>query len=126
MTYDTARDTDVLFGGRNTVVVADTRTWDGTTWRVPFVARLHLAPASGPPGTIVQVTSVGFAAVEKVTITFIDSVGGSTVLGAFPTDPTGSLQAQVTVPLNSTVGAQKITAVGKVSNQRAKATFTVT
>jgi len=61
-----------------------------------------------------------------VTITFVDSVAGKTVLGTFATDAAGSLDAQVTVPMDSTPGAQKITAVGAVSHQKAKAKFTVT
>ena len=68
----------------------------------------------------------GFAAFELVTITFIDSVNGTTVLGKFPTDASGRLTAQVKIPANATVGAEKITAAGAVSHQKAKATFTVT
>jgi hypothetical protein len=128
LTYDAAAAEVLLFGGRSVDVgtLGDTWTWDGTIWRVPFIAHLHLSPKSGPPGTVVQVTGTGFAAVEKVTITFIDSGAGKSVLGTFATDATGHLTAQVTIPLNSTAGAQKITGVGKVSDQRAKATFTVT
>src|SRR5207247_2076587 len=58
MAYDAARGESVLLAGYNGSVgfLGDTWTWDGTTWRVPFVARLHLSPASGPPGTVVQAT----------------------------------------------------------------------
>ena len=128
MTYDAARGEVVVFGGENLdrSYFADTWTWDGTTWRVPFVAHLHLSPDSGPPGTVVQVTGTGFAAFESVTLTFVDPVAGKSGLGTFATDATGAFAAQVTVPSNSSVGARKITAVGAVSGQKTKATFTVT
>jgi hypothetical protein len=127
LAYDAAKAKAVLFGGvSRDGFVADTWTWDGTHWRVPLVAHLHLSPKSGPPGTVVQVTGDGFAAVEKVTITFVDSVAGKTVLGKFNTDPSGNLAAQVTIPANATVGTQKVRGAGKVSHQKAKAKFTVT
>jgi hypothetical protein len=73
------------------------------------------------------VKATGFAALEQVTITFVDSVTGKTVLGTFTTNPTGILKsAQITIPANATVGAQKITVAGVVSHQKAKAPFTVT
>jgi hypothetical protein len=69
----------------------------------------------------------GFGAFEQVTITFIDSVKGKTVLGTFTTDAKGHLSnTQVTIPANSTVGPQTITAAGAGSHQKAKAKFTVT
>jgi hypothetical protein len=125
--YDAAREQVVLVGGSS-----GTWVWDGTTWRVPFKARLHLSPRSGPPGTAVHVKGTGFAGAEQVSLTFVDSVGGETVLGTFATDGSGNLDAQVTIPRNSaarvriSVGDQKIVAVGAVSQQKAKAKFTVT
>jgi hypothetical protein len=93
---------------------------------VPFAARLSLDPSSGPPGTTVHVTATGFAAFEQATLTFIDSTNGKTVLGTFRTSANGTLTHNVTVPLDSTLGAQKVTAVGAVSHQKAEAKFTVT
>jgi hypothetical protein len=74
----------------------------------------------------VNVAGTGFAAFEQVTVTFIDSVKGQTVLGTLTTGPSGYLYGWVTTPDNATVGAQTITAAGAVSHQKAKAKFTVT
>jgi hypothetical protein len=136
MTYDATRGNVVLFGGwdlNNSNVFGDTWTWNGTTWRIPFKAHLDLTPGSGPPGTVVQWTGTGFAAFEQVTITFIDSVNGETVLATAETDALGDFTSQrptaaraIWIPLNATPGMQKVTAVGAVSHQKAKATFTVT
>jgi hypothetical protein len=127
MAYDASTQKMVLFGGGDaTGPLGDTWMWDGKNWAVPFVAHLHLSPNSGPPGTVVQVNGTGFAAFEKVTLTFIDSVNGKTDLGTFTTDGSGKLAAQVTVPANATTGAQKVSAVGAASDQKASAKFTVT
>jgi hypothetical protein len=126
-TYDPGRHEIVLFGGENSQGdLGDTWTWDGSHWRIPFVAYSDCSPSSGPPGTVVRVNGAGFAAFEQVTITFVDSVTGKTGLGSFMTHATGTVKARVTVPLDSTVGAQKITVEGAMSHQQAKATFTVT
>jgi hypothetical protein len=117
----------VLFGGSDANgLLGDTWTWDGAAWRIPFVARLHLTPDSGPQGTDVNVRASGFGAFEQVTITFVDSANGKTICGSFPADALGRLAAQLRIPANSTVGRQKITVTGAVSDQKAKATFTVT
>jgi hypothetical protein len=126
----------VMFGGGSDglyrVGYADTWAWDGMDWRIPLKAHLHMSVGSGPPGTVVHVTGTGFAALEEVTITFIDSVAGKSVLGTVPTDQSGVVDAQVMVPRNSaakihsTEGEQRITAVGAWSDQKAKAKFTVT
>jgi hypothetical protein len=127
VTYDAARTEVVLFGGYSFLgTVGDTWAWAGTNWRVPFVAELHLSPNSGPPLTYVQVMGTGFAGIEKVTLTFIDSGAGRIGLGTFTSDGTGTLIAQIQVPGRATVGMQRIKAVGDVSRQKAKATFTVT
>jgi hypothetical protein len=128
LAYDAARNVLVAFGGEDLArtYFGDTWTWDGGDWRVPFVAHLHLSPASGPPGSMVTTTGNGFAAFEDVTITFIDSVNGKTNLGTFTTDSAGGFDAAVTIPANATQGVQKLSAVGAVSRQKAKATFTVT
>ena len=129
ITYDADRGEVVTFGGVGSdehTYLGDTWNWDGTSWDIPFVAHLHLAPRSGPPKTVVQVSGYGFAAFEQVTITFIDSAKGKTVLGAFETDGMGALTAQVTIPPEATAGAQKIMAVGAISLQTAQRKFTVT
>jgi hypothetical protein len=128
LAYDAARGDAVLFGGNSDDGgrLGDTWTWDGTHWRVPFVAHLHLSPRSGSPGTSVRVKGTGFAAGEQVTLTFIDSVAGKTILGRFTTEATGSLNARVTIPISATMGTQRITGAGAVSLNRARTTFTVT
>jgi hypothetical protein len=127
MSYDAASSEALLFGGSGVGgVLGDTWTWDGTTWRIPFVAHLHLDPQSGPPRTGVKVKATGFAAVEQVTITFIDSVNGKTILGTFAADARGVMRTRVKIPRNATTGTQRIIAAGSVSRQKAKTTFTVT
>jgi hypothetical protein len=122
-----ARGQVTLFGGTNgRDLEGDTWTWDGTTWSIPFRAELLMSPDSGPPGTAVQVTGDGFAAFDRVTVFFIDSGTGRTSLGTFTADATGHLSAQVSIPLNATVGPQTMVLVGGISGQRAKALFTVT
>jgi len=131
MAYDAARAEGILFGGGTSIRglgfdLGDTWTWDGTDWRIPFVAHLHLSPRSGPPGTVVQVTGTGFAAYERVTIRFIDSVNGKIVVRVRKSDASGRLEAKFAVPLDATAGVQTITAIGTASHQKAKAMFTVT
>jgi hypothetical protein len=117
----------VLFGGfGNSGVLGDTWTWDATTWSIPFTAQLSLSPTSGPPGTSVDVTCAGFAAKEEVTLVFVDSVKGKTVLGTLTTNAAGGLRVQVTIPPDATAGMQAIVGSGAVSGQRAKARFRVT
>jgi hypothetical protein len=82
--------------------------------------------ASGPPGTVVQVKGTGFAAFERLTIRFVDSLTGKTGLQKLKTDATGAFNTQVTVPTDGTAGLQRITASGWRSGQHAKAKFTVT
>jgi hypothetical protein len=62
----------------------------------------------------VNVTAKGFAALEQVTITFIDPVVGKTDLGTFESNARGNLDVEVTIPDSATVGAQKIKAAGLV------------
>jgi hypothetical protein len=128
MAYDPARSEVVVFGGSGELgnTLGDTWAWDGTTWRVATVAHLDPSPHSGGPGTLVEVKGKGFAAYEQVTITFVDSTLGNTVLGTFATDASGALREQVAIPGNATVGPQRIKAVGARSHQKAKARFTVT
>jgi hypothetical protein len=127
MAYDAARRQVVLFGGAvsDGQVFGDTWVWNGTSWRIPFIAQTSLAPDSGSAGTTVQVSGSGYAGLEYVRISFVDSTLGKTSLGEFKTDASGNLIANVTVPARATVGAQTILAVG-LSRQAARTTFTVT
>ena len=85
-----------------------------------------LTPNSGPPGAQVLVTGSGFGALEKIKLSFIDSVNGTTSLGKTTTDPNGAFSTIVTVPANATHGRQKIKAKGTISNLGKVATFQVT
>jgi hypothetical protein len=118
----------VLFGGftYDSGEFADTWTWDGSTWRIPFTAHLHSHPDSGPPGMDVRVIGTGFAGHESVTVSFVDSMSGKTLLGTFATSGNGTLKADVMIPPAASLGPQKITAVGALSAQKGRTTFTVT
>jgi hypothetical protein len=129
MTYDAARAEPILFGGGGGVgqpYLGDTWTWDGNRWRIPLAAHSKLNPESGPPRTTTRVIGTGFAGYEEVMVIFVDSVKGKSVLGTFATHGSGTLKTEVTIPADATAGPQKITAVGTVSHQKARAIFTVT
>jgi hypothetical protein len=67
------------------------------------------------------------AALERLTITFVDSVArGRSSSETFTTSTIGTWKARVTIPADATAGAHKVTAVGSVSLQKATATFTAT
>ena len=127
--YDAARGQVVVFGGLILpayLPYADTWTWDGTDWHVPFAAHLHLNPASGPPNSVVKVRARGFAGREYVVVKFVYASGSKAFLGSFVTRADGRMFATVSIPSDATIGAQTITALGKTSDQKAAATFTVT
>jgi hypothetical protein len=126
--FDATRGEEVLFGGssRTQALLGDTWTWNGTNWRIPFKARVKLSPNSGPPGTTVQVKGERFAALEDVTLTFIDSITGHTKLTHVITDGSGAFATQVTIPESATLGEQKVRAWGHDDGQARKRTFTVT
>lgn len=69
----------------------------------------------------------GFGGYERITVTFVDSGAGKTLLGNFNADAKGHLaNTQVAIPLGATVGQQTIVIVGTWSHQKGKAKFTVT
>jgi len=74
----------------------------------------------------VQVQGSGFAATEKVVLTFVDTTAGATKLATVKTDGTGSFMTQVTIPVTATAGKQYVKAKAKASGQSAKGAFTVT
>jgi hypothetical protein len=115
----------VLFGGccNN---FADTWTWEGTDWTQRALASITLTPRSGPPGTVMQVLGSGFAAGEKVKLSFVDSTQGNTFLKNVQTDATGAFITSVTIPLDATPGRQHVKAQGLRSGAMAKRSFTVT
>jgi len=90
------------------------------------VPRLSLNPPSGPPSTQVQVSGSGFGAFEKVRLSFVDSLNGTTALGTTITNAAGNFAKQVTIPANATSGSQTIEAKGTISRVTATQVFTVT
>jgi hypothetical protein len=127
MADDAATGDAVLFGGSTfTSFLGDTWTWDGTAWARGIATRLRLSPRSGPPSTSVTVTGSGFDPYEHVTVTFVDSVNGETLLRTFATGGSGYFRGKVTIPFDATLGKQEIVAAGTVSGVTAQAKFTVT
>ncbi len=111
---------------------------DGTPWFTESIGNkvgritdkaepaLTLQPPSGPPGIVVQVGGSGFGSFERVKLSFVDSVNGTTVLGKAMADSSGHLKRTVTVPGNATPGAESVRAKGLISGIKTEATFTVT
>jgi hypothetical protein len=128
MAYDAARDRVVLFGGTigGSVYVGDTWTWDGTDWMQRPAGGVSLTPQSSPPGTVVQVQGWGFEAGERVRLAFVDSALGRTLLTRVRADAAGGFTAQITIPLDATLGRQRVKAKGLTSGEIAKGKFTVT
>jgi len=125
MAYDSARQRLVLFGGITPDFLADTWTWDGSTWSIHLAGSISLHHRSGPPGATVQVQGWGFMPGEKVRIFFADSSVGRVRLGTVTADASGGFATSVTIPGNATPGRQHVKARGLISGQIAKAGFTV-
>jgi hypothetical protein len=127
MAYGAARTELVLFGGLDsTRYLGDTWTWDGTDWSQHPAGAISLRPRSGPSGALVQVQGWGFAANEKVRLSFVDSNHGRTFLERLKSDRTGAFNVQVTIPATATPGIQRVKAKGLTSGEIAKRRFTVT
>ena len=127
MTSDAGASEVVLFSGYGDGgYLGDTWTWDGSAWARTVATQLKVSPRSGPPQTAVTTTGSGFNPYEDVTITFIDSVNGETVLRTFVADGAGHFKRKVSIPFSATAGVQKMVATGTTSLQKAKAKFTVT
>jgi hypothetical protein len=127
MAYDEAREQVVLFGGFGGGALGDTWVWNGTDWTQRLggsLARLLLP--SGPPGAFVLVTGWGYAANERIRLTFIGPHQGRVLLANVTADASGAFQTRVTVPSDATVGKHRVKARGLTSEQVAKRLFTVT
>src|SRR4029077_14849983 len=111
----------LLFGG----CCGDTWTWDGSAWTQHPAVSTKLGTRKAPPGTSILLSGWGFLVGEKVKISFIDSVHGSTVLTKVTIGPTGSFGVFVAIPEDATVGGQLIKAKGVTSGAAAIRTFTV-
>ena len=84
---------------------------------------IALSPASGPPGSAVQVSGAGFGASEKVTISF----DGTKLRAPVTTDSSGRLlPVSVKVPPAVIAGSHTISALGGTTGLLAQAVFTVT
>jgi hypothetical protein len=122
LAYDAGHSQVLLFGG----CCGDTWTWDGSAWTQHPAASTKLGTRKAPAGTTISLSGWGFLVGEKVKITFIDSVNGTTVLTKVVTGATGEFFAFVTIPANATAGGQKIKAKGLTSGATAIRIFTVT
>lgn len=99
----------------------------GMVTDAPSPSITKLSPSSGPPLTSVKVSSSGFGAEEVVTISFVDSVNGTTQLATVRTNLAGSFaRRRVTIPGDATTGSQRIQVAGGASFLTASKTFTVT
>jgi len=108
---------------RSTAGSAETTT---TTLVTPANASCALSPATGPAGARITLSCRGFAASERVEVTF-----GATVLATAKATGSGQVAARFTVPsgfAGSTIPGRKDTfqAKGRQSGKVASATFTVT
>jgi hypothetical protein len=72
------------------------------------------------------VAGSGFGAFEKVKISYVDSVNGTTVLATVTTNVAGKFTKQVTIPSNATTGSQDIQVKGLTSKIKATVVFSVT
>ena len=88
-------------------------------------ATFLVSPERGRPGKNIKLTGYDYGAAESVTITFIDSTTGRTVLGTFPTDAGGGFVGVVRIPKDATHGRQKVLAKGTTSRIRDAAWFEV-
>ena len=81
-----------------------------------------VSPATGPPGSTVQVSGTGFGASEGVDVYF-----DATDLTLAQTGATGSFgPVSITVPAEAVSGSHTVSAQGRQSGAFAQATFTVT
>lgn len=126
MAYDATVRVDVLFGGNDEGYLADTWTWNGTDWSLGIAESIRLHPRSGPPGAVVMIRGWGFAAGERVRLTFVDSTQGRIFLQEVSTYQTGEFATQITIPLAANPGRQRVKARGLTSGEIAKRGFTVT
>ncbi len=128
MDYDVDNHQVVLFGGNDLFEgsdLGDTWTWNGPDWRIPIRPSVRLKPSSGAAGSQVTVRGSNFGAFEAVTISFIDSKNGRTVLATVQAGNTGALKAMVSIPDNATPGPQVIKARSRQSGQVSERTFIV-
>jgi outer membrane protein assembly factor BamB len=106
--------------GPITVQIGTTGVSSSTMFTV--VPGLVLSPATGPPGSAVNVSGAGFGHSEKVSVSF-----DGTVLATATTLGTGSFgPTPVTVPAAATAGSHTISALGNATGLLAQASFTVT
>ena len=87
---------------------------------------MSLSPTSGPAGSSVLVTGIGFAVGGTVRLQFVDSATARTLVAKnVLVDSSGAFSVTVTVPASAAFGAGKLNANEKASLQRTKAPFTV-
>jgi hypothetical protein len=72
------------------------------------------------------VSGSGFAAGELVSLMFVDSAHGSTLVEKVGTDSVGGFEVAFEIPANATPGSQRVKATGLDSGSIARRGFTVT
>src|SRR6478672_6460209 len=83
-------------------------------------AAIRLVPSVGPPTSQVTVVGRRFGSQEDVVIRF-----DGTLVGSATTDSTGAFNAAVDVPAKALPGSHSISARGRSSHLKARATFLV-
>lgn len=104
--------------GAHTITAVDVTTCVEDTKTFTVLPTISVTPISGPIGTKVQATGLGFGANEQLVLTFEDMIVAVTTA-----DDTGSFTATFTIPL-AVNGQYQIKA--RYWNDYATATFTVT
>ncbi len=120
MAFDAGHGEVLLFGGDCGTSCGDTWIWDGTDWTPRPAGSISLFSRSGPPGGSVVLVGWGFLAGERVKLFLVDSSQGRVLLTKAQASAGGSFGLVVTIPDSATPGAQRITAVGANSGQRAR------
>jgi outer membrane protein assembly factor BamB len=106
--------------GPITVQIGTTRVSSSTMFTV--LPGLVLSPATGPPGSAVNVSGTGFGHSETVSVSF-----DGTVLATPPASTKGSFgPTPVTVPAAATAGSHTISALGNTTGLLAQTAYTVT
>jgi len=83
-------------------------------------------PGAASPSTTVRVMGSGFGAFERITLSFVDSTTGTTLVGTAHASVNGAFRYRVTIPLAATAGQQAVRAQGRISTSMAVTPLKVT
>ena len=113
----------------NQITGADLEVVDTSSLRNGPAPALTLSPSSGPAGTHVAASGLGYFANEPVVLKLYcasSSCTSTTVLGSTTTNGGGAFSLSVTIPATTAVGGHEVGAIGQSSGTFAGKTFTVT